>query len=434
MKKKLSLLLIVFLLVVTILPGFKIIDESSKTDSFFINAPFYDFDTEDSAHIENTSQRFFDGESLAMQKWIKNSSLKLNLRFKEDVAFNNSDFKTFDASGLIDLGNESHEFQASGTLLSSKTADKKTAYVGSLSGYIDGIETYDNHITLNVHYIPSIDKCYIPVAIGVLDDDGNLPTLVSFGAPFDEISKATDLYINAKLNQEAEMDIDEINNDSLSIIPLNDFNPSFAGTSYMPSNIGAVSLYRPKKMNSNGNYYMYAKVNSHTNKALSYIKSNVDSYAHTVAVTGGIVELKSNNINLRVYDSTPETKTYNVPIVIPYYSGGALQIFSTSLSYCPIKRTVTRLPESQHDNNVKWEYNQTPGINTNYTTTPNEASGGMAGRSYVSYLKNENTTITLTASGMVKYGYMKGTTHFVYPYNTATRSISGTSSILASGY
>lgn len=128
-------------------------------------------------------------------------------------------------------------------------------------------------------------------------------------------------------------------------------------------------------------------------------------------------------------DLTPKTKTYNVPIMIPYYSGGALEIFSTTLSYCPIVSTVTRISGSPHDNNVKWEYNEAPSINTNYTSTPNVASGGMTGRSYVSYQVNENKTITITASGMVRYGYLKGTTHFVYSYNTATKNVSGSTSI-----
>lgn len=176
---------------------------------------------------------------------------------------------------------------------------------------------------------------------------------------------------------------------------------------------------------------MYAKVNSHRTNA-NYVQNNVNTHAHTILATGGIVELKTSNKHLDSWGQVPETKTINVPIIIPYYLGGVFNIFHATLGYCPIKNTTTSLPGSTNKNNIKWDYSHSPG-RTDYKTSPNLEDGWMTGTSKMTYLWNENNPITVTGVGMVRYKYLTGTDHFTYSYNTAVQSTQANIDVEPSG-
>jgi hypothetical protein len=297
---------------------------------------------------------------------------------------------------------------------------------------------------MNLSYDRGSLSSYIYVSIGMLSDN-SAPIQLEFGGFTDDIYQVNEEYlkftnttsevsasVTAFFNKASAETISTTNNNSNSVGVLR-----HQTTKYLALSSGlaaAVVSYFPDEAYRNTGFEFYSKVVIDNAVLLNYLQSTMsDSPSDPIRIYSAQIQMFSNDSNLKIMGSYPETENDDFEIIVPYLNVAAgiidptlplwaLVDFTTiTVSEGGVTKTLVKtngIPtKSIHD-----YYFGTLGIIplANYHgSTPEEVAHGLSVHNLMIYLGTEQR-IQLSAKASIVIGY---TGNGVRPYSRVVKTL-----------
>ena len=225
------------------------------------------------------------------------------------------------AIGSISLDGQIVTFSALGVCFHG--GNTENALLAELSGMAG-----DQNITLVVSYDHLVGKAYIFSSIGMLSAT-SAPIQFEFGEMTDAICSINEECIKSQnlaedpiVSPEIQA---EIGQQSVSGAAAVSGEATHRGTIVIPTPTGSpagyISLFAPESVEQGKNFEGYAKLTTQNSVILNYIKNEVDSSATgPIRVFRANINMLSNDSQLKIVISRPESSTTTVKVFIPYLS------------------------------------------------------------------------------------------------------------------
>lgn len=326
---------------------------------------------------------------------------------------------TYTGTGKILLENGLMSYVATGELSSYKLETGETAFIGTITGDVDnGRQT----LFITIHSLPEQEKTFILVNASIRDESGNIVDnkVYAYGELFPEMNEFVPLYADDRESTVEEF-IDETGNSVEPMVTTSDYNSKFVNTTitrYGNSTGGyydliALSVFAPNAMKPNGQYYMYAKVNSNNSNARSYAQTFLTVGVVTgLSVVNGTITMTAEKADIGFTSQSPETKTINVkiPVPVPSESGTGVTIKLFSVPILKINaelRQVGNYNTNNTNNCAYWFFDGNKNISWDSSVEPKDTEKAYAGQGYITNFLNldYNTTCNMAFEGTLVYSY-----------------------------
>lgn len=289
---------------------------------------------------------------------VKNTSdMKIDINLKELDELEANKPCTFESVIKLKIESETYNVNATGELIPIKLSNNDTVYLGSLQGYIDGVEKDENSIVLALHYMPTKNQQLITCCIGVKDDVGNEPTILAFGEWFKEIDEA--ILTRDSIAKEDESgdgrDLRTANDINSLKMPMsmvastlssNDYYPTFKDKSYVSTPYGPIvttCFYAPILSSKGKLTDLYGKVGGHKSNMTNYATNSLGyDNVYNVFVKKAKVKLVSADDYFRLATGIgyyPQASETNISLSIPLFLGQSIPmnftVSSTNVTLSP---------------------------------------------------------------------------------------------------
>lgn len=427
MLNKLFKKIVTFVLVVTVIisvSSFSNIHVSSAENTDVYKQA--EFSIKENLNLETSIM--LNGKAAANNKGFRNEKIdsrsEISLILKRSDEIKHEDYTPYQADGSIVINGKKSQFSVSGQLFNEKTDNGDLILLGTLDGYLNNIVTDENYITLSVHYVPGKNLCFIPVTIGIADNDGNLPISLDYGTPYNEITNP--LFKKQKILKERELDEESTasknSSDSLILTPYEyggtptDFDPRLKNTSASGNGSMSVSVYFQNKAVQQTNNLVYAKLSANETNWYNYCKNNIDGQIYAdgasrvdkawismISADPGYSALRGNCVPA----SGATTISFNMPVYFPLLSW---QILGISFNTSTTNLTFRPCTGGTLDNICDWEFWRLASLDPyifSTSSTPESDDTGLGVRTTYSYLYgvSSNKNISLGATGKVRFTY-----------------------------
>ena len=324
---------------------------------------------------------------------------------------------SYTGTGTILLEDGLADYVATGNLTDYVLDDGSTAYIGTL---VDDFADGSQLLSLTVHTIPDLNKMFVLANSSIKDEDGAIVDnkVYAYGELFTEMNEFVPLYTEDRDSySEGVVESEEYGVEPA--VTVSDYNTKFVKTSITRYgtdaggyyDLIALSAFAPNAMRPNGQYYMYAKVNSHRDNARAYARTFLTIGVITgLSVDQGTVTMTAEKSGIGFTVQSPEDKTINVtiPVPVPAASGVSIKTFTI-----PIVRVDAELRQvgSYNTNNLTnsayWYFGGNNNISWSSSVAPKDTEKAYAGQGYLTNFNNlsYNTTCNMAFSGTLLYSY-----------------------------
>lgn len=324
---------------------------------------------------------------------------------------------SYTGTGTILLEDGFADYVATGNLTDYILNDGSVAYIGTL---VDDFADGSQLLSLTVHTIPDLNKMFVLANSSIKDEAGVIVDnkVYTYGELFAEMNEFVPLYTEDRDSySEGVVESEEYGIEPAATV--SDYNTKFVKTAitrYGTDNGGyydliALSAFAPNAMRANGQYYMYAKVNSHRDNARTYARTFLTPGVITgISVDQGSLTMTAEKNGVGFTVQTPEDKTFNVTIPVPVPSGTGVKIKTFSVPIIKVDAELRRVGNyntSNLTNSAYWHFGGNNDISWSSSVAPKDTEKAYAGQGYLTNFNNlsYDTTCNMAFSGTLLYGY-----------------------------
>lgn len=348
------------------------------------------------------------------------------------LSLNKNEDNSYTGTGniLLESGNET--YCATGYLKQYILGNGEDAYIGTLS---DEIDDGKQILLLTIHAMPNTDKLFALANISIKNGAGDIVEnkVYAYGELFDEMNELVSLY-NSDNYADEESNYNE-NSTSEILVSTSDYNTKFIKTtisSYGTSSGGyydliALSAFAPNAMKPNGVYTMYAKINANRTNARSYAGKFLTVGVVTgIHVDRGTLSMTAKKTGVGFTSQSPEDKTFNVTIPVPYPSGAGVGVKKFTIPIIKVDAELKQVGNYNSDgttNCAYWYFGGNNDVCWSSDVAPKDTEKAYAGQGYITNFVNStsNSTCNVSFSGTVVYGYTSqyGATQYTGSFSTS---------------
>ena len=347
--------------------------------------------------------------------------------FSLDLSENQDGSYTGTGKILLETGFE--DYSAVGNLSHYSLRSGHTAYIGTIVGEIDN---GGQLLSLAIHTVPELGKTFVLANSSIKDNTGTIIAnkVYAYGELFDEMNEFVPLY-TAERDNLPEGSISEDFSYSPQSVSVSDYNSKFVTTVYGEDggyDLIALSVFAPKAMKANGQYYMYGKVNSHNNNAKQYAKRNLTPGVITgMTVDQGSITITAQKKGMGFTLQTPEDKSFNVSIPVPKPATDGYSIKWFTIPFIRVDAELKQVGdynENELTNCAYWYFGRNGNISWSSSVEPKDTEKAFAGQGYITNFNNlrSDTRCNVEFSGYLLYGYTSqfGTTQYTGNFGIST--------------
>lgn len=237
---------------------------------------------------------------------------------------------------------EVYSFEASGSLDKYDVLTSEGTHADGLIGYLNGFTSDDNeNITVSVHAVPSCNKYFLFVSVGMFDGQNEAETYI-FGESFEEMNQLVDYYnidhygvsVYDMVDETTDIIIEDIVDSTSDFTSTVDFASTVAldgseklqtvlytyyqlgyTDNYIP--LTALSLYSPSHMQSNSIYPAHVKLNASTTNILAFLRYRYVG-VYSANVLSGSCGMSSPSNYMGITTTWPENgEMFNIDYWVP---------------------------------------------------------------------------------------------------------------------
>jgi len=329
---------------------------------------------------------------------------------------NNGD-GSYTGSGTILLEDGLADYVATGNLTDYILNDGSIAYIGTL---VDDFADGSQLLSLTVHTIPDLDKMFVLANSSIKDENGAIVDnkVYAYGELFAEMNEFVPLYTEDR-NSYSEGTVESEEYGVEPAATVSDYNTKYVKTviTRYGTNAGgyhdliALSVFAPNAMRANGQYYMYAKVNSHRDNARTYARTFLTIGVVTgISVAQGTLTMTAEKSGVGFTIQTPGDKNFNVTIPVPVPSASGVSIKTFTIPIIKVDAELRQVGEyNTHNltNSAYWFFGGNNNVSWSSSVAPKDTEKAYAGQGYLTNFNNlsYNTTCNMAFSGTLLYSY-----------------------------